>query len=120
MLFRPFNHFMLFIAILGDFHAAFTRFEPLGTQDNTGGMDYDNHPCKGMLIRFFDHFMLIYRDFRPFSHRFHAFRTSRNTRQHRRDGYDSLSLQNSRFLLASTYKLVTLTYFIIILIFNLI
>ena len=73
MLFRPFNHFMLFIAILGDFHPVFTRFEPLGTQDNTGGMDYDNHPCKGMLIRFFDHFMLIYRDFRPFSHRFTRF-----------------------------------------------
>ena len=32
--------------ILGDFHSVFTRFEALGTQDNTGGIGYDNNPSK--------------------------------------------------------------------------
>jgi hypothetical protein len=46
----------------------------LGAQWNTGGIGYEAIPPKGMLIRFFDHFMLNYGDFRHLSRVFHAFR----------------------------------------------
>ena len=86
-----------FIDILGGFHSVFTRFEALVTQGGAGGMGYDSNPSKGMLLRFFEHFMLIYRDFRRFSLCFHAFWSSRHTRQHRRDWLWQQSLQNSGF-----------------------
>ena len=49
-----------------------TRLEAPGIREDTGGMGYGSHPSKwyviSHLIRFFDHFILIFRDFRLFSH----------------------------------------------------
>ena len=43
-------------------------------------------PPKGMLHRFFVHFLLNYRDFRPLFMRLDAFGSSSETGAHRRDG----------------------------------
>ena len=53
MLLRIFDHFMLIYLDFRRFPRGFTRFEALGTQNNTGGIGYDSHPHKDMIIRLF-------------------------------------------------------------------